>query len=258
MSNKEAKNLVKNVFGKNAEKYVTSESHSQGTDLPLIVEWLNPKSDSIVLDIATGGGHVAKTLSPHVATVLATDLTKEMLSNTAKHLRTQYKNIHYVLADAESLPFLDNTFDEVTCRIAPHHFPNPGHFIREVSRVLKPRSQFLLIDNIAPEDSDKGEFMNQVEKLRDKSHGRCLSISEWRKLFQNSDLEEGQSRQRKKKFMFPVWVNVTTENQEQRDEVEQLLLSATEELKEYFAIEIVDGEVQSHEIDEWMVLCKKK
>lgn len=258
LSNKEAKNLVKKIFGKNAEKYVTSKSHSQGTDLPLIVEWLEPDPNALVLDIATGGGHVAKTLAPHVATVFATDLTKEMLENTANHLRTQYPNIFYVLADAESLPFMDESFDIVTCRIAPHHFPNPDDFIREVSRVLKRDGKFILIDNIAPEDTKKGAFMNEVEKSRDISHVRCLSMSEWQKLLQSNALEEVQSRERKKKFIFPEWVKVTTKSQEQRDEVEKLLLNASEEIKEYFSIEIADGKVQSHQIDEWMVLCNKE
>lgn len=254
----EAKELVKSIFGKNAEKYVTSTTHSKGDDLPLILEWLNLKDDSVVLDVATGGGHVARTLAAKVSTVFATDLTKEMLSNTAAHLKTQFKNIHYIVADAESMPFLDNTFDAVTCRIAPHHFPNPHDFISEANRVLKPGGKFLLIDNIAPADSEKGAFMNQVEKLRDTSHVRCLSISEWRTLFQAYGLDEVRSEQKKKKFLFSDWVARTTENQQQRDEVEQLLLNAPEEFKEYFLIQISSGKIQSHQIDEWMALCVKK
>lgn len=102
---KTPKQKVKEVFGKNADKYVTSSSHAKGDDLPLIVEWLQPKKTWTALDIATGGGHVTKTLAPHVATVFSTDLTEEMLENTAKHLRGSFDNIQYVVADAEALPF---------------------------------------------------------------------------------------------------------------------------------------------------------
>ncbi|KEF36590.1 methylase involved in ubiquinone/menaquinone biosynthesis [Schinkia azotoformans MEV2011] len=260
MNDEKVKQKVKETFGKNAEKYIKSESHAKGDDLQLLVEWMQPQSNWIVLDIATGGGHVAKTLAPHVATVYATDLTVEMLSNTADHLSKACTNIFYVIADAENLPFLEGTFDVVTCRIAPHHFPNPNNFIKEASRVLKPGGKFLLIDNVAPEEKHLGVFMNTVEKLRDESHVRCLSVNEWKELFVSNGLEEIQSQNRKKRFQFPTWVAVTVKNQQQIDTVEQYILNADEELKSYFSIVMSENEdhVLSHQIDEWMVLCQKK
>lgn len=257
MDDKNIKQKVKDVFGKNAEKYVTSESHAKGQDLPLLVEWLQPKANWIVLDIATGGGHVAKALSPHVATVYASDLTEKMLKNTASHLNKECKNIFYVIADAENLPFLESTFDAVTCRIAPHHFPNPKDFIREVERVLKPGGKFLLIDNVAPEEEKLDVFMNTVEKLRDESHVRCLAISEWQDLFADAGLQEVQSQNRKKTFQFQTWVATTATSQPQIESVEQYILKANDEIKNYFSVVINNNHVQSHQIDEWMVLCRK-
>lgn len=117
------KETVKDQFARNAEKYVTSETHAKGDDLALMVEWMQPKGDWTVLDIATGGGHVTKHLSPHVAHIFATDLTREMLATAQRHLSRTCENVWYMVADAEELPFLDQTFDVVTCRIAAHHFP---------------------------------------------------------------------------------------------------------------------------------------
>lgn len=257
MDDEKIKQKVKDVFGKNAEKYVTSESHAKGQDLPLLVEWLQPQPSWIVLDIATGGGHVAKALSPYVATVYASDLTEKMLENTASHLNKECKNIFYIIADAENLPFLEGTFDAVTCRIAPHHFPNPRHFIEEVERVLKPGGKFLLIDNVAPEEEKLDNFMNKVEKLRDESHVSCLTISEWRGLFSAAGMHEVQSQNRKKTFQFPTWVATTATSQQQMEAVEQYIIKASEEIKSYFSVMINDHHVQSHQIDEWMVLCRK-
>lgn len=48
------KDNVKHVFAKNSNAYFTSSTHATGTDLPLLVKWLDPKSDMIALDIATG------------------------------------------------------------------------------------------------------------------------------------------------------------------------------------------------------------
>ncbi|MCP3031783.1 class I SAM-dependent methyltransferase [Halobacillus sp. A1] len=80
------KRKVQETFSKSKESYFTSATHNNQSDLDLITEWLKPKSEWNVLDIATGGGHVARQLSPDVHTVFATDLTKEMLANTASHL----------------------------------------------------------------------------------------------------------------------------------------------------------------------------
>ncbi len=106
---------------------------------------------------------------------VVTDLTKEMLENTKKHLK-DFENLTYILADAEALPFLDQSFDVVTCRIAPHHFPNPDKFIEEVARVLAPDGTFILIDNVVPDDRKLATFMNMFEKLRDDSHVRVLIV----------------------------------------------------------------------------------
>ncbi|TCP30219.1 methyltransferase family protein [Scopulibacillus darangshiensis] len=252
------KQKVRSQFAKNAEKYVTSESHAKGADLTLLIEWLNPESHWTALDIATGGGHVAKALSPFVEHVFATDLTKEMLANTAKHLNQSYQNIWYVIADAESLPFLDRTFDIVTCRIAPHHFPNPERFIKEVARVLKPNGSFLMIDNVVPEERNLAEFMNEMEKLRDESHVKCLSIEEWRKQFADAGLLETRSRSRKKPYQFQDWVKRTATSSGQIEKVEEYILSASKEIHTYFNVTSANEKVETVQIDEWMVLCQKE
>jgi ubiquinone/menaquinone biosynthesis C-methylase UbiE len=257
MDTKNVKNKVVKQFGKNAEKYIASESHAKGEDLPLVVEWLQPQSNQIALDIATGGGHVAKALSPYVAQVFATDLTKEMLSNTARHLNQSCHNISYVIADAENLPFLDNTFEIITCRIASHHFPYPQNFINEVARVLKPNGSFLMIDNVVPTEKHLAEFMNTLEKLRDESHAQCLSIEEWRKLISATDLLEIQSQARKKTYHFPAWVERTANNQAQIDSVNRYIANGSKECHTYFNVSFENKNSQSLQVDEWMVHCKK-
>lgn len=257
-SNDQIKSKVQEQFSKNAEKYVSSETHAKGTDLPAMVTWLDPSKDWILLDIATGGGHVSKTLSPHVGHVFATDLTSQMLATAQKHLSSSCQNIWYVVADAEQLPFLDDTFDAVACRIAAHHFPNPHLFVKEVARVLKPGGKFLLIDNIAPEDNVLDQFMNKTEKLRDESHGRCFSVSEWTQWFTEHGLDIQKSELRRKKFDFPVWVRRTTESEEQVQTVVSHILEAKQDIHKYFSVQIQCGEVLSFEIDEWMVMVEKQ
>ncbi|MBD1382826.1 class I SAM-dependent methyltransferase [Metabacillus arenae] len=252
------KQKVQEQFGKNSEKYVTSSTHSKGSDLSLLPEWLTLHSEAIVLDIATGGGHVVKAIAPHAAQVFATDLTYQMLQAAKRHLEKSQSNISYVIADAELLPFLDNTFDAVTCRIAPHHFPHPDKFVKEAARVLKPGGKFLLIDNIAPQDKELDDFVNRLEKLRDDSHNRSCSINEWTVWFEEAGFTLLKAEARKKTFDYPEWVRRTTTSEEQIKTVNKHLLSANDKIIDYFSINTSNDSIKSFVIDEWMALSSKK
>jgi len=251
------KDQVKKIFGKNADSYAKSVTHSTGKDLEILLDWLQPNSNAVCLDLATGGGNVARLLAPHTSRVFATDLTKDMLQNTSKYL-TAFNNIDYVVADAENIPFLDASFDVVTCRIAAHHFPNPESFIKEVFRVLKPNGSFILIDNVAPDDPTLAHFMNSFEEKRDPSHARALSVSEWTKFFSTNHLTILKENLYKKQLPFDAWVNRTTENEAQVKDVRDQFADASSMIKKHFQFIEEDGRISSFTLDQWMVLCKKE
>ncbi|KYP79471.1 class I SAM-dependent methyltransferase [Ferroacidibacillus organovorans] len=256
--NPSSKQRVQQQFGQNAEKYVSSEGHAQGSDLALAIELLHPTSADIMLDVATGGGHVAKTLAPFVQSVTVTDLTSMMLETARNHLtESGVKNAQYVLADAEELPFLKDSFDIVTCRIAAHHFPNPAAFIREVARVLRPNGRFLLIDNVAPDDPACSDFVNLVEAIRDPSHVKCLTVLQWQSLLEKQGFILAQSTARKKKFRFQSWLDRMAPTDAHRLAVSSMLLNAPRDFKSYFNIVIENGAVSSFETDEWIALAVK-
>lgn len=252
------KQLVQDQFSKSAAAYVTSTMHANTEALAELVEWLAPRPDAIALDIATGGGHVAKAVAPHVAHVVATDITPTMLRTAREHLITSgVGNVSYVLADAENLPFLEASFDIVTCRLAAHHFPDMKLFVEECARVLRPGGKFVLVDNVVPEDRDLGLYYNRMEKLRDESHGRCASADEWIVWMENAGLHVVRTQVTRKHFDFQPWVSRMARSAEQMAEVEHWLLSADEAAKTAFAITTVDGHVDSFEGLEWMALCER-
>ncbi len=131
------KQLVQSQFGPNAAKYATSRVHAKGASLARLVELVQPQAEWVALDIATAAGHTAFVFAPHVARVTATDITPEMLEVAAKLAAEKgIDNVDFEPADAEDLPFADASFDLVTCRIAPHHFPHVDRFVAESFRVL--------------------------------------------------------------------------------------------------------------------------
>src|SRR5947208_3541287 len=154
-AHEQKKTQVQDYFSRTAESYVASFSHKGGDDLQRLIElgeW-NPQLQA--LDIATGGGHTALAVAPHVAQIMATDLTPRMLEKAREFLLAQgVTNAQFQVADAEQLPFPAESFDRVTCRIAPHHFPTMAQAVQEVARVLKPGGLYLLIDCMAPSEPE--------------------------------------------------------------------------------------------------------
>lgn len=179
MNEKTIQQAVQAQFGRSAADYVTSAVHAKGWTLQRLVDLVQPQSDWQMLDIATAGAHTALIFAPHVAHVVASDITQEMLEVAAQHSAEKgVTNISFEYADAGDLPFDDNTFDLVTCRIAPHHFADIFKFLQECARVVKTGGTVAIVDNIVPEGIG-GDYINAFEKLRDPSHVRCLSAEAW-------------------------------------------------------------------------------
>lgn len=211
------KSLVQQQFGDKAAAYATSAVHAQGASLARVVELLQPQPQWQVLDVATAAGHTAHALAPHVGHVVATDLTFNMLPK-ARQLAAErgLTRETFSAADAEALPFADGVFDGVLCRIAPHHFPDVPRFVREAARVLRPQGWLVVVDNIVPDvrgrkkkereaQSAAGDYINAFEKLRDPSHGRCLSVREWQQLFTAAGLLITHTETAAKAMEFTDW-----------------------------------------------------
>ena len=211
------KSLVQQQFGAHAAAYATSTVHAKGASLARLVELVHPQKHWRALDIATGAGHTAAAFAPHVAHVIASDITEEMLAEAHKLAASKgFANMETATADAQALPFPDAQFDLVTSRIAPHHFPDVGAFMREVARVLKPGGTFALVDNIAPDAESTPGFSdvdltqaaaayNDFEKRRDPSHGRCLGMAEWTDVISAAGLQVTHKERLPKDMEFDPW-----------------------------------------------------
>lgn len=235
-----AKDAVRAQYASVGDAYVKSVGHATGSDLSRMVELAAPSAGDRMLDIATGGGHVARVFAPHVAEVVASDLTPEILGHAARAFAEWgVKNVSTAVADAEALPFDAASFDLVTCRIAPHHFPDPPAFVREVARVLRPGGRVVLVDSTVP-DGDDGAFFNRFEKLRDPSHVRSLTIHEWVRLLEEAGFQVDAVETFTKRHDFADWVSRSRTSEADRRELERMMLTAPEERQRRFLVEIAD------------------
>jgi len=163
--------LIQEQFGAHASDYVTSPVHAQGASLTRLIELTQPQRGWRVLDVSTGAGHTALTFAPHVARVVATDLTPQMLT-TAQRLASERgtANIEFKPADAHVLPFDDDAFDLVTSRLALHHYSDARKAIEEMARVCKRGGLVALTDNVVPPDKVTAGHINHFEKCLNQLH----------------------------------------------------------------------------------------
>lgn len=175
------------VFGERAAFYTSSPAHTDPQVLARVVELARPEKDWTVLNIATGSGHTALALAPHVASVVGIDITLEMLRE-AEQLKADrgVANVIFRTGDVHRLPFGDGSFQLVTCRRAAHHFANIAVALQEMRRVLAPSGRVVIDDRSVPEDDFVDQCMNLLDTYHDESHVREYRPEEWRRMLEDA------------------------------------------------------------------------
>jgi ubiquinone/menaquinone biosynthesis C-methylase UbiE len=249
-----ARSLVQEQFGANAAHYVTSRPHAKGASLRRLLELVTPGADWQVLDVAAATGHTAFAFAPHVSHVWATDITAEMLKIAAEQAAERgFANVTVEYADAESLPYEDGRFDLVTCRIAPHHFPDIATFIRESARMLKAGGLLAVVDNVVPLGLG-GDYVNAFEKLRDPSHGRCLALEEWLDGFSAAGLEMHHHETLDKQIQFESWASRHDENMQRY--LKALLFGGPPDAAAFFQPQTINQET-TFRLQEGIIIGRK-
>jgi len=245
-------------FGKVADRYRKSIDHTEAEDRNILFSRFALDPSCIVLDVATGGGHTAAAIASRVRRVVASDLTPEMLREAGILARERgYGNVDFVAADAECLPFRTSSFDRVTCRIAPHHFPDVRAAVAEFARVTRPGGLVGIIDSVVPEDPALDAFLNGIERLRDPSHVRSYHLDEWVSFLKEAGLVLLHVSCAWKEHPFDEWVSRTGSPEAVQREVEEMFLSAFPHAREFFRLRVEGGRVVSYSDEKGIFIGRK-
>tara|TARA_Y100000389_G_scaffold164850_1_gene168769 strand:- start:704 stop:1408 length:705 start_codon:yes stop_codon:yes gene_type:complete len=144
--------LVNSVFSSVYKKYdLMNDIMSFGVHRlwkQKFIEWMNPPSDSRLIDVASGTGDIAKLFSirnNNSSQITCVEPNVGMFEEGKKNLK-DFTNIKWIKAHAEKLPLKDNFFDFYTISYGIRNVADINKTLSEAYRVLKPGGRFMCLE----------------------------------------------------------------------------------------------------------------
>jgi ubiquinone/menaquinone biosynthesis C-methylase UbiE len=146
-----------------------------------------------ILDVGAGSGALTLTLAevkPHE--IIGVDISPVMLERAElRRLNSPpsvARTVYFRLAAAHALPFRDERFDIVICRLVLHHIRDAGKVLDELVRVLRPGGVLILADLLSVDDPVKRATQNAIEERRNPTHHAARSAQQYRDLITQAGL----------------------------------------------------------------------
>ena len=229
--------LVVAQFGRQASEYVRSAVHAQGPDLAALTRNVARLNAATLLDIGCGGGHASFAAARHVGEVIAYDLSTDMLDAVRSSAAERgLDNIVTACGAAEALPLADASFDVVVSRYSAHHWRDLAAGLTEARRVLKPGGSAFFIDAVAPERASFDTFLQTVELLRDPSHVRDYTPSQWETHLERAGFRTDRTTLWRVRLEFGPWIARMATPPVRAEAIRSLHDVATSEVRDYFEV----------------------
>lgn len=147
-----------------------------------VLELADPEPDDLAVDLGAGTGLLALSLAPHVAELVAVDISSRMLERLGEHAREEgIDNIAFVEADLRRLPLADESATLVVSNYTFHHLDDPGKelALAEARRVLRPGGRLVVCDmmfSLSLEPRDRRLVQEKVVALLKRGPAGVLRI----------------------------------------------------------------------------------
>src|SRR5580704_15079198 len=208
-SDRRQKDLVRQQFTRTADVfggYAVDHRAQLAESLAVAVK---AGSSDRAADIACGPGTLVLRFARRVRWICGLDLTPAMLDR-AGHSAVVHglTNLDLAVGDAQTLPFADAKLDIAVTSYSLHHMPDPARVIREMARVVRRGGRVGIIDIRAPENPKITARANRIERIRDNSHTRSISLSEFERIFGESGLRATAIESLEEPRDFDNWMHV--------------------------------------------------
>lgn len=220
-----------------AQTYMQSQVHAEGIEFAKMRQIINATNAKTLLDLGCGGGHVSYQLADLVDSVIAYDLSEEMVTTVCQTAKTKgLNNITGKVGCAEKLPFADRQFDVVITRFSAHHWQHISQAIAEMYRVVKPNDVVIVVDILGHSQPVINNFLQTIETLRDPSHVRDYSLAEWLYFVEMANFCVKTVEKQRLTLDFDSWIDRMKPQPSAIDSIRHLQTIVADNVKNYFDI----------------------
>jgi ubiquinone/menaquinone biosynthesis C-methylase UbiE len=141
------------------------------------------------LDIGCGTGRavrLAANMAGYRGSFYGADLSAKMIGKARENFNGN-ANIHFIVANSESIPLEDNLFDIIICTNSFHHYLHPDRALKEMYRLLKTGGRVFILDPTA--DLWIIKVADKILRLIEPEHVKMYSTSEFKSLITGSGLK---------------------------------------------------------------------
>ncbi len=179
--------LYEDLWRKRSLSLLTGEPFPIEKENELLIDWVNPKSGGVYLDVGCSTALYARALkkaSPD-SNVVAVDFSKQMLTEARLKAEADQTDLYLIKADARDMPFYGKTFDGVVMGGTLNELSDELKVLFECRRVLKEGGVMFIMHLI------KSEYW-YGRLMQDSAEWGGLqfwSVEESNKLFERADFK---------------------------------------------------------------------
>jgi ubiquinone/menaquinone biosynthesis C-methylase UbiE len=118
-----------------------------------------------VLEVGAGTGINLEYYGEGVEELVLVEPERAMVRRLEQRLRELGRDARIVEADAEALPFADDSFEAVVCTLVLCSVGNPGRALQELRRVLRPDGSFLFLEHVRSDDPRTARLQDRVHPV---------------------------------------------------------------------------------------------
>jgi ubiquinone/menaquinone biosynthesis C-methylase UbiE len=118
-----------------------------------------------VLEVGAGTGINLEHYPEGIEELVLVEPERAMVLRLEQRLRELGRDARIVEADAEALPFDDDSFDAVVCTLVLCSVDDPGRALDELRRVLQPEGSFLFLEHVRSDDARTARLQDRVNPI---------------------------------------------------------------------------------------------
>lgn len=134
------------LFNADAVNYDSTYEQYTKDSHPIVLAELERMSFNSVLDVSCATGTILSKISANIKKA-GLDISPKMIHEAKQKLGDR---ADLVVGDSEKLPYINGSFDLVTCTLAFHHFEQPEIVLNEIHRVLRKGGSTIICDVYEP------------------------------------------------------------------------------------------------------------